>query len=368
MRVWTILIALLSVPSALLAQTVEPGATSQPLKMNQIQAIGTHNSYKITIPTAEMQVIASRSQAAATSLDYSHMPLNQQLDLGMRQLELDVFYDPKGGRYARPALAQMTRGRPGSVPYDATHMDRPGYKVLHAQDVDVRSHCPTFVMCLEQINAWSKAHPDHVPLLIMINAKDGASSVPFGVKALNYDGAAFDALDAEIRSIFGPERLITPDDVRGTAATLRDAISKKNWPGLNESRGKIFFALDEPPAKVATYMRGKASLEGLPMFVNSTGEDQPHAAYFTINHPVKQFDRIVAAVTSGFIVRTRADSEPAEAKANQPDRYNAALASGAHYISTDYPTPRSDFGPYQVRLPDGATARTNPITSPIEPK
>jgi Phosphoinositide phospholipase C, Ca2+-dependent len=362
MRLWTILIALLSLPSALLAQTVESGTINQALKMNQVQAIGTHNSYKIAIPRAEMQIIASRSQAAATSLDYSHMPLNQQLDLGMRQLELDVLYDPQGGRYARPALPRMTRNRPGSVAYDASQMMRPGYKVLHAQDVDVRSHCPTFIMCLSQIDAWSKAHPDHVPLLIMINAKDGASSVPFGVKALDYDAAAFDALDNEIRSVFGPNRLVTPDNVRGGAPTLREAVLNSGWLDLGASRGKVFFALDEPPAKVITYMRGKASLEGLPMFVNSIGDDQPHSAYFTINHPVRQFDRIAAAVAAGFIVRTRADSEPAEAKANDPARLNAALSSGAHYISTDYPTPRADFGPYQVRLPEGAVARVNPVS------
>jgi Phosphoinositide phospholipase C, Ca2+-dependent len=362
MRLWILFIALWSTPCALLAQTVEPGTPTKGLKMNQIQAIGTHNSYKIAIPRAEMQIIASRSQAAATSLDYSHMPLDQQLDLGMRQLELDVLYDPQGGRYARPALPRMTRNRPGSVPYDASQMMRPGYKVLHAQDVDVRSHCPTFIMCLTQIDAWSKAHPDHVPLLIMINAKDGASSVPFGVKALDYDAVAFDALDGEIRSVFGPNRLVAPDNVRGGAPTLREAVLNAGWSDLGASRGKVFFALDEPPAKVITYMRGKASLEGLPMFVNSIGDDQPHAAYFTINHPVRQFDHIAAAVAAGFIVRTRADSEPAEAKANDPARLNAALSSGAHYISTDYPTPRADFGPYQVRLPEGAVARVNPVS------
>lgn len=349
-------------PIAAFGQSLEPVATQIPLKLNQIQAVGTHNSYKVAIPAVEMAMIASFSPAAAANLDYSHRPLREQLDMGMRQLELDVFYDPRGGRYARPALARMTAGRPGAVAYDASQMLAPGYKVLHAQDVDVRSHCATFLLCLTQIDTWSRANPNHVPILIMINAKDGKSSVPMGVKALDYDAAAFDALDREIRSVFGPDRLIVPDQVRGSAPTLRDGALAGGWPSLSAARGKVFFALDEPPAKVEVYLRSKTSLEGLPMFVNSVSETAPHAAYFTINHPLRQYDRILSAVRSGFVVRTRADSETAEAKANDPARFNAALSSGAHYISTDYPVPRPDFGPYQIRLPKNVAARVNPVT------
>jgi hypothetical protein len=208
MRLWTQFAAFFTMasvwvaPSALWAQVVEPNPQPLNLKMNQIQAVGTHKSYKIAILNAEMAPIRRSSQAAATSLDYGHLQLNQQLDLGMRQLELDVLYDPQGGRYSRPALARMTRGRPGASNYDASQMARLSYKVLHAQDVDVRTHCPTFIMCLTQIDAWSKAHADHAPLLIQINAKDGKSSVPFRVKALDYDSVAFAALDLEIRIFY----------------------------------------------------------------------------------------------------------------------------------------------------------------------
>ncbi|GGZ41734.1 phosphatidylinositol-specific phospholipase C1-like protein [Asticcacaulis endophyticus] len=323
--------------------------------MNDLQAIGTHNSYKIAIPPAELTIIATRSEAAALSLDYSHLPLKDQLDLGMRQLEIDVLYDPDGGRYSRPVLPQLS-----GVAYDATGMDRPGYKVLHMPDADVRSQCATFVWCLQQVKDWSEAHPNHVPILIMMNAKDGKSTVDGGTDAFDYDAKAFDALDGEIRSVFGPDKLITPDMVRGNHKTLRDGVLAGGWPTLETARGKVFFALDEGPAKVAIYMRGHSSLEGLPVFVNSVSESADHAAYFTMNDPVKQLDRIQAAVRSGFIVRTRADAETIEARTNDLSRFEAALKSGAHYISTDYPTPRLEFSPYKVALPDGAAARANP--------
>ncbi|MDC7675352.1 phosphatidylinositol-specific phospholipase C1-like protein [Asticcacaulis machinosus] len=327
--------------------------------MNDLQAIGTHNSYKIAIPPAELAVIATHSEAGARSLDYGHLPLKDQLDLGMRQLEIDVLYDPNGGRYSHPLLPRLS-----GVAYDATGMDRPGYKVLHMPDADVRSHCATFVQCLQQIKVWSDTHPDHVPILIMMNAKDGKSTVDGGTDALSYDAAAFEALDTEIRSVFGPDKLITPDEVRGDHKTLREGVMAGGWPSLNATRGKVFFALDEGPSKVAVYMRGHTSLEGLPVFVNSVSESADHAAYFTLNDPVKQFDRIQAAVRSGFIVRTRADDSTTEARTNDTSRFEMALKSGAQYISTDYPTPRPEFSPYKVALPDGVAARTNPVTKP----
>ena len=35
-----------------------------------------------------------------------------------------------------------------------------------------------------------------------------------------------------------------PDDVRGSRATLEEAVLQDGWPTLRESRGKILFTLD----------------------------------------------------------------------------------------------------------------------------
>ena len=42
--------------------------------------------------------------------------------------------------------------------------------------------------------------------------------------------SSFDALDAEIRSVFPAEELITPDDVRGTYETLNQAVLAVTGP------------------------------------------------------------------------------------------------------------------------------------------
>ena len=97
-------------------------------------------------------------------------------------------------------------------------------------------------------------------------------------------------------------------------------------------------------------------------FVN-TEEASPAAGYITLNEPVELAARIRSAVRAGLIVRTRADADTLEARANATARQAAAFASGAQYVSTDYMRPDARFGPYQARLPGGGVARLSPVQS-----
>jgi hypothetical protein len=57
--------------------------------------------------------------------------------------------------------------------------------------------------------------------------------------------AIFDALDREITSVFRAGEMITPDDVRGSYATLNQAVRADNWPTLQQARGKVVFLMDQ---------------------------------------------------------------------------------------------------------------------------
>lgn len=328
------------------------------LKLNDIVAVGTHNSYKSGMPDTVMQVISTSAPDGADAIDYRHRPLAEQLDAGIRQLEIDVLRDPEGGRYLNPAVLRLA-GAPLDKPHRAA-LAQPGFKVLHIQDIDIFSSCSTLKACLGIVQRWSLANPDHAPILLMFNAKSDRAPVPSGVDALPFDTAAFDALDAEIRSIFPPDSLITPDQVQGDYPTLRDAVLARAWPTLGQARGKVLFALDEGPEKVAIYRGSRRSLEGRVFFVN-TDEESPAAAYLTLNDPIWDAQRIRKAVAAGFIVRTRADADTIEARRNDTGRRDAALRSGAQYISTDYFWPEPRFASsYQARLPGNAAVLCNP--------
>lgn len=328
------------------------------LRANDLLSIGTHNSYKGAIPDTEMTQLRERSMRAATVLDYSHPELGKQLDNGARQLELDVYYDPEGGRFADP-LAPRSAGQ-GIDPALAAELAKPGFKVMHIPDFDFRSTCIRFVACLQAIKTWSDAHPDHIPIAILINAKDDSPLGTKGAQIAKFDTAAFDALDAEVASVFGDSDLITPDQVQGKRKTLREGVLAGGWPKLRDARGRVFFALDESPKKVALYRGERRSLEGRRMFVNIE-ESSPAAAYITLNEPVQDAQRIRAAVEAGFMVRTRADADTLEARDGKTARRDAALASGAQYVSTDYMQADARLGGYSVSLPDGATTVCNPV-------
>ena len=327
------------------------------LKMNALQTVGTHNSYKMAIAPKEMANLRRTNPKAADTLDYSHEPLSKQLDDGARQLEIDIVYDPQGGRFLTPLGRKMA---PDTTPYDLTPMSRPGMKVIHVPDIDYRAVCSLFTDCLKEVRAWSKAHPDHVPILIIFNLKQDTIKVPGAVPLLPFDAKAMDAVDAEIRSVFKDSELITPDQVQGRHKTLREAVLAGGWPTLKAARGKVMFAMDESPAVVGVYRGDRKSLEGRVAFVN-TDEASPAAAYLTLNEPAELQARIQAAVKAGFIVRTRADADTWEARKNDTTRQKAAFASGAQYVSTDYLTPNPKFGPYTASLPGGGKARLDPV-------
>jgi hypothetical protein len=200
--------------------------------------------------------------------------------------------------------------------------------------------------------------------MLMFNAKEEHNADKGGFEALPFTEAAFDALDAEIRSVLSPEKLIVPDDVQGSYPTLRDAVLANNWPTLDKARGRFLFALDEDARKVAIYRGARHALEGRVFFIN-TDEDSPAAAYLTLNDPVKEGERIRRDVARGFLVRTRADADTHEARINDTSRRDAAFASGAHYVSTDYIWADPRFpGGYTVRLPGKVMARCNPVRQP----
>src|ERR1051325_7307241 len=88
---------------ALAAVLPSLAAESAPLRMNQLQYIGSHNSYHAGLAPGEAAIWKRTDPALFARIDYAHPPLAKQLDDGVRQIELDIYADAKGGRYAHPA-------------------------------------------------------------------------------------------------------------------------------------------------------------------------------------------------------------------------------------------------------------------------
>lgn len=322
---------LLASAAARAGEAVDPYPRDDVLRLNHVVAVGTHNSYHLRSPLV----------GHLHEYDYEHAPLDVQLnDQGVRKFELDLYWDGELGQY----------------------------RVHHVNYVDAVTHCPTLIECLETLRGWSLAHPGHHPIFLMIEPKGIYSPVTFSDEPLcdppEHEVCHYDELDAELRSVLapenGPDLLITPDEVRGSHATLREAILQDGWPTLRQTRGRFLGAM-LGGVDLAGYTEGRPSLEGRALFVGSSpGRDD--AAVMIRDDPEAGFAQIQSLSALGYVIRTRADVLD-DAQANDPTRRDAALASGAHYLSSDYPVPEILNNGYWAYVPGGSPSGCNPVSA-----
>ena len=334
------------------------------ITLNQLQSLGSHNSYHVIPQPILLQALLAIEPAAA-GWEYSHRPLGEQFgEEGVRQIELDVFADPEGGLYGSRRGPELLGLDPISPDPE---MFEPGMKVLHVQDLDFETTCLTFLACLEDVKAWSDRNLRHLPIAVLVELKDDVlpQTDLFGfVRPVPFGPLELDEVDAEIRSVFPPDQLITPDDLRLPKETLETSILEAGWPTLHESRGRILFFMDNGGGKRLDYIEGRPNLEGRVLFTNAP-PGAPDAAFVKRNEPRGNESEIQELVREGYLVRTRADADTEEARTGDTTRRDAALRSGAQFVSTDYPSPETRFGTgYGVTLPDGAPSRCNPVNGP----
>jgi hypothetical protein len=363
-------IALAATAAVILPGPATAGGRQHSLRMNEIQVIGTHNSYHRELSKPERaahDAIYGGAPIYNNFLAYSHASLPNQLGRqGVRGLELDLYPDPAGGLYAGPLL----RRRLALGPLTDPEWYRPGTKVIHTADLDYHSTCVRLVTCLRLVRSWSRANRGHVPLMILLELKatDPVAGALGGVSVPPWGGAALDRLDAEIRSVFRRSELITPDDVRRPGLTLQRSVLRRGWPRLRRARGRVMFLMDNDPGTIsAAYTAGRPSLQGRVLFTNSR-PGRPDAAFVKRNEPrgpnLPQIQRLVRA---GYLVRTRSDEPLATVLSGDRTQLRAALASGAQLVSTDFPevgmSARYDRD-YVAALPAGDPARCNPVIRP----
>ncbi|WP_183561321.1 phosphatidylinositol-specific phospholipase C1-like protein [Mucilaginibacter sp. SP1R1] len=331
--------------------------TPDDVPINRIQVIGSHNSYKEAIYPTLFKAFQKQNPEAAEKIDYEHIGLTEQLDMGLLNLEIDVYADEKGGKYAHPKGLDWVKDQP---PFDPDHeMDQPGFKVFHIIDLDFRSHCLTFKDGLKQLRTWSDAHPDHNPIFITLEPKDEKPKDPARTVPEKFTSKTFEELDQDIRDGLGNASLITPDMVRGKYATLEKAVLHGNWPTLKAAKGKFIFILDNNKDNRALYIKDHPSLKGRVLFANAD-PGTPEAAMMIRNDP--QDPQIKDLVKKGYIIRTRADSDTEQARNNDKTNFTAACNSGAQIITTDYYLKSTHFkSDYVVSFEGQKYFRLNPL-------
>jgi len=343
-----------------------------PLKINQIQTLGSHNSYhkranKPVLNFLKGLAFALPKEYNPKDLDYAHEPLLIQLDsFNLRSFEIDIYADPKGGQfYKRKKNNLLGKCRDCNI----NELKEPGFKVLHIPDIDYNTHYYTFTSMLLDFKIWSDAHPDHLPIYLMIECKeetlaDNIKKLRFN-NSIKYTPELCDDMDKEVRAVFGDSlnKVITPDDVRGKYKTLNAAVLAGNFPTVEEARGKFIFVVMEAGD---TYSRNHPSLKNRVMFTFSS-PGQPECAFVKHDDAVENKKTIIDEVKKGYIVRTRADGPNIQNRTGDYAQQLAAFASGAQIISSDYYRPDirykrkpRKFTKYSAKLAD-ENVRINPV-------
>ena len=342
-------------------------ASADDLRLHQVQLIGTHNSYHIEPSAGLKALIRTAGDSLLQSIEYSHRPLPEQLTrLHVRQLELDIYADPDGGLFAKPlgrALALAAGTDPGPDPDAAGQLSSPGFKVLHAPGFDYATQTPALTDAFSQIRDWPLENPGHFPVMILLELKESAPG-PSGVQPVKFTASLLQDLHQLITETFPRNACLIPSDLCEPGdACVRDAVLRRGWPKLSSIRGRVFFCLDNEGGWVDRWLQAMQPI-GQPHVFVSVAPEHPQAAWLKRNDPVGQFDEIQQLVRRNFLIRTRADADTRESRSGNTARREKAFASGAQYISTDFPEADPRFTDYAVRWPEGVAGRRNPVSFP----
>ncbi len=295
-------------------------------RMNQIQVIGTHNSYH---KRPSYLSWAKNYVKETEGWDYEHLPLDVQLENGVRSFELDIHNTPEG------------------------------WKVMHVPQFDAGSICPNLHECLRVIKEWSDKNPTHVPISVLIEWKSEGPTINKSITVPKREDV--DRIEADILSVWSRDRIITPDDVRGEFKTLEEAVLKKGWPLLNEVRGKIMFIFHNRGVLRGYYLEGHPNLENRLMFVNSN-PGEPFCATVVVDNPYRE--QIPELVKKGYFIRVFGGNPKSQPMNKVREKDEKAFACGAQVISTDNPPGEScPKTGYFLLFPEGTTVRWNPVNS-----
>ena len=303
-------------------------------RLNEIRFLGTHNSYKAYNPSAEklmQRLIAPLHLADAREWSYGSEPLAEQFDRGIRSIELDVM------------------------------RERDGFRCAHIPVVDYASVCPDFALALREIALWSGAHPGHLPITVLIEAKETLLSGGMLFHRFSLDDAL--ALDALVADALGA-RLCTPSEMLGEYEDFARLRAANGYPALAGLLGKIIVIYHYNDATSVAYAAHDPALRTQSMFP-SIGQwayyedaetDDSYACFLIDNWSDSPYMRENTQVKH-MLVRTRADVFPW-----RDDEWEAqAMATGAFILTTDFP-PRGDPGddPHVAAFAGGATVAKMP--------
>ncbi|MDR3345045.1 MAG: hypothetical protein LBT21_05595 [Oscillospiraceae bacterium] len=278
-------------------------------KFNQLRGLITHNSYKQKMPAAGSFVFNSLylfGSGMKGEYEYTFEPLTDQLNNGVMGLELDLYYTMENGA--------------------------PRFLFCHAPLIDMNSSAIDAGLALEELALWSKAHPSHLPIVLLIEPKEVSLS-PFNIYGM--DKQYFAEFDKLIRDSLG-DSLLSPADMLGDYTDFAALRADDGWLPLEQTLGKFVPLFHPNETLTPEYIAIDSTLRTQAMFPAFQWQDwaNPLASFVLANDPKEAYDNSSLLVDEqNLIVRSRVDVWPEYTA----EEYKLCMESGAQWFSTDYP-------------------------------
>lgn len=317
-------------PQSVEEQSFSEFSLSQNPKINQMQFLSTHNSYKKPMPSFFYSIGRAYADANKQSMHYryAHNTLTEQLNSGIRGLELDLRY-------------QFNE-----------------FYVYHNPIFDARSHNPKWKNTLEELLLWSNRNPNHVMINIIIEIKNDNVFLNPSYKKITKE--LLQDLDKTISYTMGTRKLITPAFLMNGYDSLEEMVTNNSWPSLHRTKGKFMFLLHHHNEYTDKYISLDTSLSSQIMvpLIDSQYIEQykQHSAVLLHNEP--EVEVIKGFVQNNYMVRARMDINAVY----DEQRALSAINSGAQIVTTDLESGRLlPKGNYSAFLKNNYTIRLNPI-------
>jgi len=312
---------------------LDPSRSGCPISMRRY--IGTHNSYHKQPGQAVIGALNQMSQLGgdyeflgklATDLSYTHPTLTEQLAMGLNTFELDVFADPQGGLYKEPGVVKAQLA-PALTDQEKQTMERPGFKIMHIQDLDYLTNTPgclTLKGCLEILKNYPRKSTMYVLLEVKTDTPPNLNGAPFTyTTAMPMTNDLWAVLEAEVRELAtSTPPVVFLIDNGGTTSKAYMDYRQTQDAGAPGAAAVLVPNIQEETTFPANWTKTQVYLK-CNSVLDSAGQ------------PAKCFmEKTVAEVVGeGYLVRTRSD----DVATFDAVKAQAALDSGAQIVHTDHP-------------------------------
>ena len=304
-------------------------AVNDAVKFNEVAFLGTHNSYKLHTTDEFKKLydaldVLTFGIVKGESADFTADTLTQQLELGIRNLEIDI---------------------------EAVEKDKNvSFVVSHQPYLDNVSSCYDFATALEEIKLWSDNNPGHLPVTIIVEPKKGVMPID-GMRSFNLKYA--NELDRLVSEVLG-ETLLSPKEMMGAYSSFKEIRENDGWLPLGDTLGKVMVLLHDCSA-AGDFIKQDETIRSRAMFPMLRYDDRnkSYTSFILDNKISSSLDHESESIDKcKLIVRTRADSFMNYSEKD----YELISHSKAQIISSDYVV-RSTQMPYHTFSFEGYTAK-----------